>query len=255
MKKILMLFFLLAISVVVTAQKNYEDVVFLKNGGKIRGIIFEQIPFKNLSICTPNGDTLIFRTDEIESLTREPVLKGRKSNRNNFRLKTGYQGMVEMGGSVPFYEGISCFKISIINSYRFNPYFSTGFGTGLRHNSLVGNAYTYANLISNEFSFPAYLDTRINFSVHRLSPFLTACLGYSFDIGNNHPPQIGASYITVSGLLFSSSAGVSYIVSDRFSINFGIGYEKQQFILFEKIGYRDRTTFSNGFSINFGLSF
>jgi hypothetical protein len=247
MKKFPILFFLCLITILASAQKNYEDVIYLKNGGKIRGIIFEQIPFKSLSIYTSNGDTIIFRTDDIESLTREPLFKRRK----------GYQGMIEMGRSGPAYEsqGIACFKISIINSYRFNPYFSIGLGTGLRYNSFKGVAFSHYNEISNDFSLPVYLDTRVNFSVRRLSPFLSVCLGYSFDI-RNQIPQGEVNYITATGILFIPAAGVSYIISDRWSANLGIGYDLQKCILTPEIyPHQGHSTFSNGISINFGISF
>ena len=43
------------------AQTGYIDVVFLKNGGKVSGIIVEQIPNVSIKIETKDGGLLIFK--------------------------------------------------------------------------------------------------------------------------------------------------------------------------------------------------
>ncbi len=47
------------------------DVVYLKNGSIIRGIIIEQIPNVSVKLKTRDGNIFVFKTDEIEKLTRE----------------------------------------------------------------------------------------------------------------------------------------------------------------------------------------
>lgn len=68
---------LLMILVVVPAlaQQGLEDVVYLKNGSIIRGIIVEQIPFKSIKISTLGGSELIYTMDEIVRITKEPPIK------------------------------------------------------------------------------------------------------------------------------------------------------------------------------------
>ena len=68
---------LLMILVVVPAlaQQGLEDVVYLKNGSIIRGIIVEQIPFKSIKISTLGGSELIYTMDEIVRITKEPPIR------------------------------------------------------------------------------------------------------------------------------------------------------------------------------------
>ena len=55
----------------VFAQQPMEDVVHLKNGGVVRGIIIEQIPGESLKIQTRDGNVLVFTMDEIDRLSKD----------------------------------------------------------------------------------------------------------------------------------------------------------------------------------------
>ena len=56
------------------AQTEYEDVVYLKNGEIRRGIIIEEIPFKQIKIKTKDGNVFVYGYDEIERKTKEERL-------------------------------------------------------------------------------------------------------------------------------------------------------------------------------------
>ena len=49
-----------------------QDVVYLKNGSIIRGLIIEQIPNVSLKIQTVDGSVFVYKIDEIEKMTKEP---------------------------------------------------------------------------------------------------------------------------------------------------------------------------------------
>lgn len=55
----------------VFAQQPMEDVVYLKHGGVVRGIIIEQIPDESLKIQTRDGNVLVFTMDEITRLSKD----------------------------------------------------------------------------------------------------------------------------------------------------------------------------------------
>lgn len=55
------------------AQEGYRDIVYLKNGGKVIGIIIEQIPNVSIKIETSNGSLLVFKMDEIEKMVKEKI--------------------------------------------------------------------------------------------------------------------------------------------------------------------------------------
>jgi hypothetical protein len=51
--------------------QNFEDVVYLKNGSIIRGIIIEQIPNQTIKIQTKDRNVFVFQINEIERFTKE----------------------------------------------------------------------------------------------------------------------------------------------------------------------------------------
>ena len=50
-----------------------EDVIYLKNGGTVRGTIIEMVPNKSVTLRATDGDVHIFAVDEIERITKEPI--------------------------------------------------------------------------------------------------------------------------------------------------------------------------------------
>jgi len=55
------------------AQEHLQDVVYLKNGSIIRGMIIELIPNKSIKIKMVDNSLFVFQMDEIERLTKEPI--------------------------------------------------------------------------------------------------------------------------------------------------------------------------------------
>ena len=56
-----------------SSAQELQDVVYLKNGSIIRGIIIEQIPNKTLKIKTADSSVFVFKMDDIERITRETM--------------------------------------------------------------------------------------------------------------------------------------------------------------------------------------
>jgi hypothetical protein len=53
------------------SDSNYIDVVYLKNGGLVRGMIIEQMPNVQLKIQTRDGNVFVYKMDEIEKIAKE----------------------------------------------------------------------------------------------------------------------------------------------------------------------------------------
>ena len=74
MKTLMILFSLLIVtSVTLIAQQNFDDVVYLKNGSIIRGIIIEQIPNVSLKIQTKDNSVFVYNMEDVEKMTKESV--------------------------------------------------------------------------------------------------------------------------------------------------------------------------------------
>ena len=60
----------------------YVEVVYLKNGSVIRGIILEQIPNVQLKIETADGNIFIFKMEEVEKIAKEIQTRKKKKSWN-----------------------------------------------------------------------------------------------------------------------------------------------------------------------------
>src|ERR1035437_5308408 len=72
-----------AISFSVSAQNgNMEDVVYLKNGSIIHGIIIEQIPNESLKVQTKDGNVFVYKMTEVDKMTKEQITNTRGNTGN-----------------------------------------------------------------------------------------------------------------------------------------------------------------------------
>lgn len=235
MKKYLTLLLFAIITTVSFGQSNYQDVVYLKNGSIIRGTIIEQVPNESIKIETADRNVFVYQMDEIEKLTKEAIQRKSSDSLNNSGLQSGYKGIVELGYQIGTGDyGMDRLKLNIINGYQINPYFSLGFGTGLRY-------YFDAEAAL----IPVFADFRANLMNNNVSPYLSLGIGYSFDATNGFEGV---------GFLLNPTVGVSYKVSDKSAINVGLGYEMQRMKFFDWY-YNEWTENSAAISINVGISF
>lgn len=69
------------------AQGDLQDVVYLKNGSIVRGIIIEQVPNESLKIQTAGGSLFVYKFEEIEKITKEAPSS--KSSAKKTKSKSG----------------------------------------------------------------------------------------------------------------------------------------------------------------------
>lgn len=98
-KAALILFLTFTLNSLLNAQANFEEVVYLKNGSIIRGIIIETIPSKGIKIQTKDMNIFYFSNDEIEKITKE-IKPDTHSSNSSFSLKSFKLGY----GSGTFYN-------------------------------------------------------------------------------------------------------------------------------------------------------
>jgi hypothetical protein len=240
MKKYIVLVFVIFISTVVFSQ-NYQDVIFLKNGSIIRGVIIEQVPNVSIKIETADRNVFVYQMNEIEKLTKERR-KGFRSNNNNdfdeYDEELGYKGIVGFGYAFGVGDwGMDRFKLQFINSWQLNPYFALGFGTGVHY-----------YLDAEAALIPLFADFRSSFLPGKVSPYVSLGLGYSFDASDGFEGV---------GFLLNLTAGVNIKTSPKNSIHIGLGYEMQKMpFYYDSYYYYDEFTENSGaISLNFGFSF
>jgi len=128
-------------------------------------------------------------------------------------LEKGYKCNVEFGGLFGYGNrnyGANGLKLHIVNGYQFNPYLSVGAGTGI-----------WYNLAYSRTHIPFFVDLKINFLNRRISPY------FSIDSGgllSKDCSPYTSKNVTLLVLL-NPTLGVTYKVSDWFTINLGLGLE------------------------------
>ena len=208
MKKQITLLSLFLFTISSIAQTIYQDVVYLKNGSIIRGIIIEQVINKSIKIETRDKSIFIFTLDEVEKITKE-MPKDKEEQNQNTSNGIGSITNIDFGwnSGVGFY-GLDRFRLNISTSIKFNKYFSLGLGSGIR------KYVDYSGVI-----IPLFLNARTNLSDKNVKPFIQFLAGYSFN-PNNEWNNVG--------LILNPEFGLSFKTSKRTSLNFSIGYEMQQ---------------------------
>ena len=102
------------------AQKGMQDVVYLKNGSIIRGMVIEQVPGVSIKVETADKSVFVYPMDEVEKITKEPAVRSSVANAG---IGKGYEGLVQVGYGI----GVGLYgedraKFNFINGYRFNPH-------------------------------------------------------------------------------------------------------------------------------------
>lgn len=93
MRKLILLFFALSFTLFVSAQQNnLVDVVYLKNGSILRGVIIEQVPNQMIKLQTADGNIFVYKTVEIEKIIKETPAK-QANNKMAFGERRGYIGL------------------------------------------------------------------------------------------------------------------------------------------------------------------
>lgn len=73
MKKIWLFVLFIVLSPGLASAQQWIEVVYLKNGGMVRGTIVEQVPKESLKIQTADGSIFVYKMSEVEKITKEQI--------------------------------------------------------------------------------------------------------------------------------------------------------------------------------------
>lgn len=232
MKKIFLLFSLLILVFTIHARQSYQDVVYLKNGSIIRGVIVELVPDHTLKIETADKSLLVFDFDEVILLTREPITsENGNDSRNNSYKKTN--GHIEVGYVFNnLTSELNSFSLNVSTQHNFGHHFSLGGGVGFRKISEIDGYY-----------MPFFLDLKSHFLKTKVTPLANLKIGYSF------APQNSFNRV---GYMVNPNIGVNFKLDRTSSLFLNFGYEFQNFEVGENL-YED--VLLEGYKVSFGVSF
>ena len=210
------------------AQSGNEDVVYLKNGGIIRGKIIDRQSTGKIKVELLGGSVFVFEATEIDSLKKENSMKNklRELGKNYFRKDHGYRNMTELSiiygvnfknspNSNYYYNtnqddiGLS---LQTVNGYQFSPYLFVGAGVG------IDRFITYQQTFS-----PFFLRLSSEFLKRKVTPYVYADGGYS--VMWKQPSNGDISYKNEGGAYASAGAGVRIYTRSRASVILSAGYK------------------------------
>ncbi len=184
--------------------QEMRDVVYLKDGSVVKGIIVEQVPNKSIKLQTADGSLFVYQIDTVEKMTKEL----REASPRSFAgkgLTAGYKGYVDFGCTIGAGDfGRDRLSVGVVNGVQFNPYLYVGIGAALNY---------YAG--GEEIGIPIFANVRSHFTKGNISPFLDLRVGYS-PLGD------------ATGFYLSPSLGCRLGLSERVGLNVSVGYEAQE---------------------------
>ncbi len=243
--KSLFIVVMLLVAMMVQAQ-SLQEVIYLKNGSVIRGVIIEQIPNESLKIKTADGSIFAYPMDEVEKITKEQPLAPNNttissygsgtntSGKSSFSsmveaygLKSGYRGFIDLGYSVGVGDwGEGRVELTTSHGYQIIPYLFVGLGVGV-------NYYHESEV----WEIPIFVHLRGSLPCHAIcQPFIDWKIGYTV--------------YDSTGFYMCPSVGCRFAVSDMCGLSLSLGYTIQKFESYW--GSRENC---GGFSIKVGLDF
>lgn len=208
-------------SITTSVAQNVQEVVYLKNGSMVRGIVIEQIPNVSLKVQTSDGSIFVYQMSEVERITKESIKSQRSGN------KAGYKGFIDLGYTFGVGDwGEDRMSFSTSHGYQFNPYLFAGIGIG-------ANYYFDSEL----FAIPIFAHIRANFIDNKVSPYVDFKIGYS--------PNLD-----FEGFYMSPSIGCKIG-----AFNVGVGYVMQKVKIVDDYYETLETINCGGISVKLGFEF
>lgn len=234
MKRILFLAFVILINSWAYAQSVLQDVVYLKNGSVVRGIIIEQVPNRSIKIETNDKSIFVFQIEEIEKITKEQsktqsqymdnslAIENNKSEQKNaYKYGVGFTGsaLLPMSNMSDVYDLSNGFgaKIFIKSSKSIKKESNYGISIGL----LNFQSEQYSSFSSNVMPFVLFSEDYYGSGKIRfISGFETG--GYNF----KSKGSISGYSISDSKLKFGAGInfGILFDLSKMISLSVDVKY-------------------------------
>ena len=221
----------------------FLDLVHLKNGSEIIGVVTSLIPGESLRMTTYDGSTHVYDLNDVTMITKRYGRWSRaygKQIRNygNFNNNRGYFGTVELGVGALFYTENIRPSLTIINGYRVCPQFAVGLGIGMNY---------YAG--DSEFGIPIFLHVRSDFFNRDKTPFVALNVGgqISLEGGDTH-----------EGIVVEPSFGYGFNVGSHQRMNVSLGIAFDMYNELDRYYgdiYRYYTEVDAGISLKIGYAF
>lgn len=196
------------------AQSRTEDVVYLQNGGSMRGKVIAD-DGKGITIRAKDGSVFVLKKEEVVRVATEPAF-------GSYQYKEkGFSHFTELGPLVAgktTIDGVTtaAFAFQTVNGYKLNQYAFTGIGVGV-------DLYATQTIIPVFGSFRG--DIRKDGSV---IPFYFLDAGYGFNITQNS--SAGEDF--KGGLMYAAGLGmkIPFNRTAGFLLSMGYRYQRSEYL-------------------------
>jgi hypothetical protein len=112
--------------------QQYEDVVYLKNGSVIHGIIIENVVGESIKIKTKDGNLFVFKMDEIDKMTKEEIVIKKQDTVKVTKdtLKTKIKEKEILADNSITFQPIGL--LTVLSNIEFDHAFSRSFSAGIK---------------------------------------------------------------------------------------------------------------------------
>ena len=216
------------------AQKEQQDVIFLKNGSIINGKIIEIKVNESIKIVNNCGDTWVINQTDIERVEKREVMVKSKKIKDTLSIPksykhSGFYSGIQMAFLKGTMEDTPLPNLSLVftGGYQFSWGLNLGAGIGI---DLMEESY-----------LPVVLDLKYVFRDSKVSPYFYINGGYTFALQDPHYEN---DYIYYD---YSSSIYPTYY-NREITAHGGI-------VLNPGMGFKFNITEKNAFIINLGYKF
>jgi long-subunit fatty acid transport protein len=235
------IYFVLFFSIIgqLSAQKlPFTEVIYLKNGSVIRGVIIEIVPNTSYKIKTADNSVFVFEEKEIIKIAREFSENSSNSKSNKTSLNKINTTMEAGYGAKSGQYGLNVINVNALINYQLKEHISVSGGIGMRR-------FEEAEITM----IPVFVDGKISMPNKDISPYLGLAVGYSLNVSNG---------IENSGVLVNPQLGIQFKLNNGIRLNLGTAYQTQQmpFLVPENIIWVKKVyRFSESFCFNVGVTF
>jgi len=202
------------------------DVVILKNGSEIRGIIVEKTD-EIIKLKTKDGSIWVYKRDVVEDIKSFRPIAAKSGYYGN--ISAGILGGSQISGNLLF-----------VNGYRINEHWAAGLGLGVEE--FYGRWY-----------MPLFIEGKYNLLKKGSTPFVS--LGFGYDLPFEYTDR------NKGGFFGQGFLGFQHEIGQHFGIITGIGFrygklEVENWNWWGEISNPTKTIYEiNRFDLRFGFIF
>ncbi|QHT69443.1 hypothetical protein GXP67_23770 [Rhodocytophaga rosea] len=194
----------------VYAQRQMQDVLYLKNGSILRGKLTE-LNADTIKIEITGGNIFVFPALEAKGVTKEKPVIAYKQTGYRFTLENGLLiGRTPKGNSIGANQRTVSYSLQMVNSLQLRPELAIGAGVGID----AYNSYTIT---------PVYLRLHGTLFNKPISPLYMLDAGYGF-----YSHIFNSADNSEGGLMVNPAIGVSLRMGRRSAFIVNVGYRHQE---------------------------